>query len=104
MNQRGFTLAELLVAIGVFSVLMAIGVGGFVHALHTQREVAALIASQSNASIALEQMAREIRTGYLFCNDPDNNGNPNTTCSAACTVSGGVWTCDGLLEFYNAST
>ena len=60
MNLKGFTLVELLVAIGIFSILMAVGVGGFVHALHTQREVAALIATQSNASIALEQMARDL--------------------------------------------
>jgi prepilin-type N-terminal cleavage/methylation domain-containing protein len=104
MNLKGFTLVELLVAIGIFSILMAVGVGGFVHALHTQREVAALIATQSNASIALEQMAREIRTGYLFCNDPNNNGNPNPTCSSACFVNGSVWTCNGLLDFYNANT
>src|ERR1700733_9454937 len=39
--KQGFTLVELLVAIAIFSILVAIGVGGFVHALHTQREVAA---------------------------------------------------------------
>ena len=109
-ERKGFTLVELLVAIGIFSILVAIGVGGFVHALHTQQEIAALIATQSNASIALEQMARELRTGYLFCNDPSNNGFPNTVCqqqyqckNSNVSYNGELgWTCNGI-DFYNAN-
>lgn len=117
-GQRGFTLVELLVAIAIFSIVVAIGVGGFVHALHTQREVAALIATQSNASDALEQMTREMRTGYLFCTTKNNNDNPenalpsicdpnNLYTGAGCTTSGGtdpVWTCNDILDFYNAAS
>jgi prepilin-type N-terminal cleavage/methylation domain-containing protein len=105
--QGAFTLVELLVAIGIFSILIAVAIGGFVHALRTQREVASIIGAQSNASIALESMARELRTGYLFCNDPANNGSVNDVCAPACspsvTLSGTVWTCDGLIDFYNAN-
>ena len=57
----GFTLVELLVAIGVFSILISVAVGTFARALRTQRQTAALIAANSNASLVLEQMAREIR-------------------------------------------
>jgi prepilin-type N-terminal cleavage/methylation domain-containing protein len=101
--KKGFTLIELLVAIGIFSITIAIAVGGFVHALRTQREIAALVAVQSNASTVLEQMARELRTGYLFCHDPGVN-TPNSTCLSACVVSGNEWRCDGLLDFYNANS
>ena len=105
-KRKGFTLVETLVAVAVFSILVAIGVGGFARALQTQRQVAALIASESNASIAIEQMAREIRTGYAFCNDPNNNGNPNTVCQNYCTPLGsgwgsGAWKCSAL-DFYNS--
>lgn len=108
-KQKGFTLIEMLVAITIFSIMVAIGVGGFVHALHTQREVAALIAAQSNASLAIEQMAREIRTGYLFCDLPEiSPAVPNAACQLAgtngCSVSGNVWTCNNILDFYNANT
>ena len=66
-RQQGFTMAELLVAIGLFSVVVAIAAGGFVNALRAQSQAAALIAANSNVSLALEQMAREIRTGFEFC-------------------------------------
>lgn len=60
-------MVELLVAVSLFAVIASISIGGFVRALRTQRQVAALIAANSNVSIALEQIAREIRTGSLFC-------------------------------------
>jgi len=65
-NSRGFTLVELLVAMGLFVVLIGIATGGFIRALRTQRLMVALMAANDNVSSALEQMAREIRTGYDF--------------------------------------
>jgi four helix bundle protein len=62
----GFTIVELLVAIGLFSVVVSISVGGFINSLRAQRQIAALISADSNVSIAMEQMAREIRTGSGF--------------------------------------
>jgi prepilin-type N-terminal cleavage/methylation domain-containing protein len=106
--KKGFTLIELLVAIGLFSVLIAIAAGAFTTALRTQRQVAALIAAQSNAGLTLEQMAREIRTGYLFCHDllpPDGTGGPtchveNSTTAPCVGDASQVFRC-GDLVFYN---
>ncbi len=66
-RRRGFTLVELLVAIALFSVGVTIAVGGFVNALKTQRQNSALLSANSNMSLALEQMNREVRTGFDFC-------------------------------------
>ncbi|MDO8520545.1 MAG: type II secretion system protein [bacterium] len=66
-RKKGFTLIELVVAIGLFSIIVAIAIGGFIRALRTERQVIGLLAANSNASLAIEQMAREIRTGYDFC-------------------------------------
>lgn len=65
--RSGFTLIELIVAIGVFSTIVSIAVGGFVRALRTQRQIVGLLSANSNASLVIEQMAREIRTGFDFC-------------------------------------
>lgn len=71
-TSAGFTLVEMMVAIALFSVLIAVAVGGFSRALRAQEEVASLLAAQSNVSLALEQMTREIRTGSGFC--PEGQG------------------------------
>jgi prepilin-type N-terminal cleavage/methylation domain-containing protein len=63
----GFTLVELLVSIGLFSVITSIAVGGFVSVLRSERQAAGLLAANSNVSLSIEQMAREMRTGYNFC-------------------------------------
>lgn len=100
--KKGFTLIELIVAIGLFSTLIAIAAGSFTNALKTQRQIAALISAQSNASLALEQAAREIRTGYLFCHDY-NASTPSAPCASFCSITGQGWTCDGFLDFYSAT-
>jgi len=65
-ERSAFTLVELLVAMGLFVVLIGIATGGFIRALRTQRLMVALMAANDNVNLALEQMAREIRTGYHF--------------------------------------
>jgi prepilin-type N-terminal cleavage/methylation domain-containing protein len=105
-SRSGFTLVELLVAIALFTIMVSIAAGGFVNALRTQREAAAMMAAQSNVSTALEQMTREIRTGYLFCNDINNNGSPSAACWPACSINAvtQTWTCTNFLEYYNANS
>lgn len=71
--KKGFTLIESLVAVGLFGLIISLAVGGFVKALRTQAQITALLSANGNASLAIEQIAREVRTGYNFikCNDPD---------------------------------
>jgi prepilin-type N-terminal cleavage/methylation domain-containing protein len=66
-SQKGFTLIELLVAMSLFIVFISIASGGFVRALRTQRAIVALMAVNDNVSLTLEQISREMRTGYNFC-------------------------------------
>ena len=65
-SLTGFTLVELLVAVFVFSIVVSIALGGLTQALRTQRQAAGLIAANSNVSLAIEQIAREIRLGKDF--------------------------------------
>ena len=98
-TRNGFTLVELLVAIGLFSVTVAIAAGGFVSALRTERQTAALVSANSNVSLAIEQMARELRTGFDFCvngqscPDPSVLSFKNVTSQVVtyCLNSGAIW-------------
>jgi len=89
-SQNGFTIIEMIVAMGIFIVILAIAVGGFLQAMRTQRGTVALLNTNNNLSLVLEQMAREIRTGFNFCSDP----------SFPCSSSDSK---DGLFQFYNAN-
>ncbi|MFH0712545.1 MAG: prepilin-type N-terminal cleavage/methylation domain-containing protein [Candidatus Jorgensenbacteria bacterium] len=65
-NRAGFTLTELIVAMSIFIIAITIAVGAFVRAIRTQRAVNHLLSLNSNMSLVIERMAREIRTGYDF--------------------------------------
>lgn len=65
-NKQGFTIAEIMVAIGVFSVVVAIAIGGLTRALRMERQITALVGVNGEMSLVIEQMAREIRTGFDF--------------------------------------
>lgn len=62
----GYTIAEMIVAVGIFLILISIAAGSFIRILRTQRETMALLATNSNASLAMEQISREVRTGGAF--------------------------------------
>lgn len=61
---RGFTLIELMVALSLFVIVLGISSSIFIRSLRSQRAIVSLIAVNDNSSLAVEQMAREIRTGY----------------------------------------
>ncbi|MFH1346891.1 MAG: type II secretion system protein [Spirochaetota bacterium] len=71
-NRKGFTIIELLVAMGIFSVLISIVSGGFISSLRTQRELTELISINDSANLTLEQIMRELRTGYNFSKISEN--------------------------------
>ncbi len=59
-------MVELIVATGLFIVVVGAASGVFVNSLRSQRVLVALMAANDNASLSLEQMAREIRIGSGF--------------------------------------
>lgn len=84
MKKQGFTLIELLVSLGLFAIIVAIAIGGLTRALRSQRQVASLLAASSNVSLVLEQMAREMRTGFDFYCD---RGDPSQPCPIVSEVT-----------------
>lgn len=72
INNKGFTITELLIAMSIFIILTSIVAGGFINILRNQRVITALMAANDNMGLTMEQIAREIRTGYNFCKISEN--------------------------------
>lgn len=64
--MAGLTMIELIVAIGIFGLVIGMAVGIFVLALSSQRRIIALRNVEDNARFTIEAMAREIKTGKNF--------------------------------------
>ena len=62
----GFTTTEILVGIGIFTVITTVMTGIFMSALKNQRLIQQIMTVNNNAGLVLEQITREIRTGYNF--------------------------------------
>ena len=77
-KEKGLTLIELIVAIGIFGLVVSMVFGIFSLAIVSQRRIIALRNVEDSIRFTIESMAREVRTGKNF--------------------SGGV----GLLSFTNA--
>lgn len=91
---RGYSLAELIVAIGIFSMVMLIVMGVYLALISYDRQARATNQLASDFSFALDTMVRNIRTGTdypLSCN--------NTVCNSfAFTDSAGRTVTYGLSE------
>ena len=60
----------MVVSVAVFGTVVSIAAGVFVNSLRNQRAALALMAINDNASLTIEQMAREIRVGGSFVVNP----------------------------------
>jgi len=70
MNKKGFTLIELIVAIGVFSLIVLAMVTISFSVIQSQRKAFALQVTQEASRYILESMGKEVRTSKI--NSPDS--------------------------------
>jgi len=66
IKEYGFTLVELLVAMAVFTTLITVAVAIFIQGFRGEQNLTNLIAVNNNAAFLIEQLAREVRTGFDF--------------------------------------
>ncbi len=64
-NQRGFSLMEMLVALGLFSMVMVSAPDIYLLASRSQRRALSMERAQSDARFAMEAITREIRGGSI---------------------------------------
>ena len=74
--QRGYTLIELLVALGLFAIVMLTATAAYLSFINYNRIAQTSSAVINSLSFTIDTMAREIRTGTEF------------TCLGACSLSG----------------
>ena len=87
--QKGFTLIEMIVSLGIFTVVALIAVGALLKISDANRKAITLKTAINNLNFALESMSREMRLGSNYDCRPnpsslnaDGNGNGNNlSCS-----------------------
>lgn len=65
-NERGFSLVEMIVAVGLFAVVMLVSTSTLLSLVGANRKSHALQSVMSNLNIALEGMVRSIRMGSTY--------------------------------------
>lgn len=75
-KTKGFTLIEMIVSLGLFSVVIVVAVGALLTMVNADKQLQSEQSIMSNLSFALDSMTREIRTGINFY------------CDASASVSG----------------
>ena len=68
-SPRGYTLLELIVSLGIFSMVMLVVMGAYVSLISLDRQARANNQLAASLSFAIESMARSMRTGTSYdCN------------------------------------
>ncbi|MDB5195446.1 MAG: putative Type pilus pilin [Parcubacteria group bacterium] len=84
-SPKGFTLVEMIVSIGLFSIVMLVAMSAYFTLISLDRRARATNQVVSNLSFAVDSMVRGIRTGSLYhCIDGGADADGNST-SGACT-------------------
>lgn len=65
-TQRGFTLIEMTVSLGLFTIIMFVATSAFLSIVNTDRKARSVRIAADNLNIALEDMSRRIKTGSTY--------------------------------------
>lgn len=65
-TQRGFTLIEMIVAVGLFAVVMMVSVSALLALVNANRKAQALQAVMNNLNVAVDGMVRSARMGSSY--------------------------------------
>ncbi len=66
VKERGFTIFEMIVAVGIFTVVVVIAVSSLLTLTASEKKAITLQNTQDNMRFAVEAMAKEMRTGESF--------------------------------------
>lgn len=66
IRSKGYTLIELMIAVGLFAVVMLMASGAYIMMIGLSRQAQGIATGIDNLSFALETMTRTIRTGHGY--------------------------------------
>ena len=69
-KTSGFTLVELIVSLGLFTIVVMIAMGAMLSLSDTNRKVKTMRIAMDNLNMALDSMSREIRMGSVYTCNP----------------------------------
>jgi prepilin-type N-terminal cleavage/methylation domain-containing protein len=85
-SLRGFTLIEMIVSVGLFSVVIVMVSTAYLNLIALDRVTRATSDAMNNLNFAVDSMSRSIRTGTAYhCNG--NNGNSDCWPGASNTLN-----------------
>lgn len=73
-TKNGFTLVEMTVSLGLFTIIMFIATSAFLSIVNTDRKARSVRIAADNLNIALEDMSRRIKTGHDYACDDRASG------------------------------
>jgi prepilin-type N-terminal cleavage/methylation domain-containing protein len=100
--KQGFTLIEMLVAVGIFTVVMVIALGALLSVSESDRKAQTIKTITNNLGFALEGMSRAIRTGIDYSCGSWNPGQDCTSGSGGSLLT--FQDVDGLEVGFQRST
>lgn len=65
--KKGFTIMEMIIALGVFSISMMLTLGIYTNMIDMQNKSFNFRAVNNSLNFTMEKMSREIRTGFSYC-------------------------------------
>lgn len=68
-QQKGFTLIEMIVSLGLFTIVMFVATSAFLSIVNADRKSRATRVAIDNLNLALEDMSRKIKTGTAYSCD-----------------------------------
>lgn len=90
-RQSGFTLIEMIVSLGIFTVVAVVAIGALLKVMDANRKSINLKNATNNINFALESMSREMRVGRNYsCTNTTSVTIPLD--SSICNVSDSNWT------------
>ncbi len=97
-SNRGFTLIEMIVSIGLFTIVLFISSSAFLAVINADRKSRATSIAMDNLNLSLEDMSRRIKTGDRYdCGASDATKN----CSVVSVANQfNFWGQDGVAVTY----